>query len=154
MPTTKTPDDLVRLHQHMRSELHDLTISGGGMRAPLTTRYGAVEVCFDYDGTARSLRVYIPLTTPVGTGVEFLRWCMTMNTLYWDVKTALDSEGRLLVLSDVDVEHGNLAASARVALGRLSAICELIDDDLVNYLMAHNLATPAQLERWIASRPA
>jgi hypothetical protein len=135
----------------MRAELAELTLTPSGMHAAIETRYATLDLRFDFDADARSLRTYVVLSTPVGAGVEFLRWCLSMNTLYWDVKIGLDSDGRLLVLSDVDFDHGDLAVTARVALGRVSAICELIEDDLVDYLMAHRLATPAQIARWSQS---
>ncbi len=132
----------------MRAELEGLSLEATGMRATIETRFGKVDFRFDFDSDARSLRTYVVLATPVGAGVEFLRWCLSMNTLYWDVKIGLDGEGRLLVLSDVDLDHSDLAVTSRVAIGRVSAICELIDDDLVEYLLAHRLATPAQIARW------
>jgi len=148
MTMKKPPTELSRLYKRMRPELEDLTLQASGMHVAIETRYGKVDVRFDFDPEARSLRTYVVLATPLGAGVEFLRWCLSMNTLYWDVKTGLDGEGRLLVLSDVDFDHGDVSVTARVALGRVSAICELIEDDLVEYLLAHRLATPAQIARW------
>ena len=148
MAIKKAHNDLSRLFKRLRVELPGLVLEPSCLRAPIETRYAALEVRFDYEPQARALRIYVALPTPVGAGMELLRWCLSMNTLYWDVKTGLDSEGRLLVLSDVDLDAGDLAATARTALGRVSAICELIEDDLVEYLISHRLATPAQLARW------
>jgi hypothetical protein len=148
MTMKKPPTELSRLYKRMRPELDELTLQDSGMHVAIETRYGKIDMRFDFDPEARSLRTYVVLATPLGAGVEFLRWCLSMNTLYWDVKTGLDSEGRLLVLSDVDFDHGDVAITARVALGRVSAICELIEDDLVEYLLAHRLATPSQIARW------
>jgi len=148
MAIKKAQTDLSRLFKRLRVELPGLVLEPACMRAPIETRYAALEVRFDYERESRALRIYIALPTPVGAGMEFLRWCLSMNTLYWDVKMGLDSEGRLLVLSDVDLDQADLTASARIVLGRVSAICELIEDDLVEYLVSHRLATPAQLARW------
>jgi hypothetical protein len=147
MAIKKAHNDLSRLFKRLRVELPGLVLEPSCMRAPIETRYAALEVRLDYESEARALRIYVALPTPVGAGMEFLRWCLSMNTLYWDVKVGLDAEGRLLVLSDVDLD-GDLAASSRTVLGRVSAICELIEDDLVEYLVSHRLATPAQLARW------
>ena len=148
MAIKKAHNDLARLFKRLRVELPGLVLEPSCLRAPIETRYAALEVRFDYEREARALRIYIALPTPVGAGMELLRWCLSMNTLYWDVKMGLDSEGRLLVLSDVDLDHADLTASARIVLGRVSAICELIEDDLVEYLVSHRLATAAQLARW------
>ena len=148
MAIKKPHNDLSRLFKRLRVELPGLVLEPSCLRAPIETRYAPLEVRFDYEPEARALRIYVALPTPVGAGMEFLRWCLSMNTLYWDVKTGLDAEGRLLVLSDVDLDQGDLPATARVALGRVSAICELIEDDLVEYLVSHRLATPAQVARW------
>jgi hypothetical protein len=144
----RPPTELARLHKRMRGEIEGLELEPAGMRATIDTRYAALEMHFDFDAQARSLRVYVSLPTPVGGGVELLRWCLSMNTLYWDVKIGLDAEGGLLVLSDVDIDHGDLAVTARVVVGRVAAMCELIEDDLVDYLLSHRLATPAQVSRW------
>jgi hypothetical protein len=148
MAIKKPHNDLSRLFKRLRVELPGLVLEPSSLRAPIETRYSPLEVRFEYEPAARALRIYVALPTPVGAGMEFLRWCLSMNTLYWDVKTGLDTEGRLLVLSDVDLDQGDLPATARTALGRVSAICELIEDDLVEYLVSHRLATPAQLARW------
>ena len=148
MAIKKAHTDLSRLFKRLRVELPGLVLEPSCLRAPIETRYAGLEVRFDYERESRALRIYIALPTPVGAGMEFLRWCLSMNTLYWDVKMGLDSEGRLLVLSDVDLDQADLTASARIVLGRVSAICELIEDDLVEYLVSHRLATPAQLARW------
>jgi hypothetical protein len=148
MAIKKAHTDLARLFKRLRVELPGLVLEASGLRAPIETRYAPLEVRLDYEREARALRIYVALPTPVGAGMEFLRWCLSMNTLYWDVKAGLDAEGRLLVLSDVDLDQADMAATARVVLGRVSAICELIEDDLVEYLVSHRLATPAQLARW------
>jgi len=150
----KAHNDLSRLFKRLRVELPGLVLEPSCLRAPIETRYAALEVRFDYEPQARALRIYVALPTPVGAGGEFLRWCLSMNTLYWDVKTGLDAEGRLLVLSDVDLDQTDMAATARVVLGRVAAICELIEDDLVEYLVSHRLATPAQLARWARDKDA
>jgi hypothetical protein len=148
MAIKKPHNDLSRLFKRLRVELPGLVLEPSSLRAPIETRYAPLEVRFEYEPAARALRIYVALPTPVGAGMEFLRWCLSMNTLYWDVKTGLDAEGRLLVLSDVDLDQGDVPATARTALGRVSAICELIEDDLVEYLVSHRLATAAQLARW------
>ena len=107
MAIKKAHTDLSRLFKRLRAELPGLVLEPSCMRAPIETRYAALEVRFDYESQARALRIYVALPTPVGAGMEFLRWCLSMNTLYWDVKTGLDSEGRLLVLSDVDLDAGD-----------------------------------------------
>jgi hypothetical protein len=73
-----------------------------------------------------------------------------MNTLYWDVKIGLDAQGMLLVHADVDLDQADLVSAARVLAERAVAMRELLDDDLVEYLLQHKFTTPAQEERWLA----
>lgn len=146
-------EELARLHQRLRAELPQLVCVGPSMRTWLDTRYARVELCMDFDADARSLRIHVGLATPPGAGAEFLRFCLALNTVYWDVKMGLDADGRLLVLSDVDVEGGDLGLTVQTVMGRVSAMCELIEDDLIEHLIAQRLATPKQLERWTKSTP-
>jgi hypothetical protein len=92
--------------------------------------------------------MYTTVPPPPGAGPEFLVWCLSTNTLYWDVKIGLDAHGMLLVHSDVDLDQADLTSTARVLLDRVKAMHELLDDDLVEYLLKSKLATPAQAERF------
>ncbi|HEX7477666.1 MAG TPA: hypothetical protein VF331_07655 [Polyangiales bacterium] len=142
------PDILDALRELMESELTDLKIEGTTMHCLLDARYARLGLWFDFDPTAESIRMYVTLPPPAGAGPEFLVWCLSTNTLYWDVKIGLDPHGMLLVHSDVDLDQADLTSTAQVLLERVGAMRELLDDELVAYLVDHKLGTPAQLERW------
>ncbi len=143
-------DDILRAVQElMLPELSGLQVQGTRMDAAIEARYGRLGLCFDFDPTAASIRMYVAVPPPAGGGPEFLLWCLSTNTLYWDVKIGLDPHGMLLVHSDVDLDQADLTTTARVLLERVTAMRELLDDDLVDYLLRHRLATPAQEERWL-----
>ena len=147
-------DILEALRELMQSDLVDLKIEGATMHCVLDARYARLALWFDFDPTAESIRMYVAVPPPAGAGPEFLVWCLSTNTLYWDVKIGLDAHGMLLVHSDVDLDQADLTSTAQVLLERVAAIRELLDDDLVSYLVKHKLGTSAQLERWIAAAPA
>lgn len=151
---TMSPHEvLTTLRDALAGELPDIDVVGSGLTARVDSRYGRLTLRLDHDPQAASIRVSTVLPPPAGAGPEFLTWCLSTNTLYWDVKIGLDPRGMLLVLADVDLEQVDLAATAHVLLARVSAMGELIDDDLVPYLLDNQLATPAQRERWQAWAP-
>lgn len=140
---------LEALAELLEAELPGLQIQGTNMQASLDVRYGRITLRFDFDPDAESIRMYTAVPPPAGAGHEFLLWCLSMNTLYWDVKIGLDAQGMLLVHSDVDLDQADLMSTARVLIERVVAMRELLDDDLVEYLLKHKLTTPAQEERWV-----
>jgi len=146
-------DVLTTLRDALAGELPDIEVNGSGLTAHVDSRYGRLALRFDHDPQATSIRISTLLPPPPGAGPEFLTWCLSTNTLYWDVKIGLDARGMLLVLADVDLEQADLTDTAHVLLARVSAMGELIDDDLVPYMLDHQLATPAQRERWQAWGP-
>jgi hypothetical protein len=141
-------DILEALRELMEPELPGIQRQGSGLTASEDRRYGRLVVRFDFDPAADSLRMYTAVPPPPGAGPEFLVWCLSTNTLYWDVKIGLDAHGMLLIHSDVDLDQADLTSTARVLLDRVRAMYELIDDDLVEYLLKSKLATPAQAERF------
>ncbi len=141
-------DVLEALSELLAAELPGLQISGTNMQVTLETRYGRVLLRFDFDPTTESIRMYTAVPPPAGAGPEFLLWCLSTNTLYWDVKIGLDPQGMLLVHADVDLDQADLTTTARVLIERVVGMRELLDDDLVEYLIRHKLATPSQQERW------
>jgi hypothetical protein len=149
-------DDLLGLLlSELQAQLPKLEHIESGLQTELEGCYGRLPFVFDFDPEASSVRVYTTLPTPPGAGPEFLRWCLSMNALYWDVKVGIDARGMLLLLCDVDIERGvapsaAAAAAARVLLGRVVAIGQLLDEDFVGYLLDNRLATPAQRTRWLA----
>ncbi|HEX2678659.1 MAG TPA: hypothetical protein VHM19_18530 [Polyangiales bacterium] len=141
-------DVLEALSELLGEELPGLQAHGPNMQVTFDARYGRVVLRFDFDETTQSIRMYTAVPPPAGGGTEFLLWCLTTNTLYWDVKIGLDAQGMLLVHSDVDLDQADLTSTARVLLERVVAMRELLDDDLVSYLLRNKLATPTQEERW------
>jgi hypothetical protein len=149
-----THDLLQALCELIEPELRGLVHSGNSITAAVDARYGRVTLHFDFDASAQSIRIYTAVPPPVGAGPEFLVWCLATNTLYWDVKLGLDDNGMLLVHSDVDLDQADLTSTARVLLERVTAMRELLDDDLVEYLLKHKLGTPAQTQRWLEQKHA
>lgn len=145
-------DILEALRELMEPELSGIQRQGSGLYVSQERRYGRLMLRFDFDPAAQSLRMYTAVPPPPGAGPEFLVWCLSTNTLYWDVKIGLDGHGMLLVHSDVDLDHADLNSTARVLLDRVKAMHELLDDDLVEYLLKNKLATPAQVERFTRER--
>jgi hypothetical protein len=144
-------DILEALQELMEPELTGIQRQGSGLYVTQERRYGRLVLRFDFDPAAESLRMYTSVPPPPGAGPEFLVWCLSTNTLYWDVKIGLDAHGMLLIHSDVDLDQGDLTGTARVLLDRVKAMYELLDDDLVEYLLKSRLATPAQIERFTRS---
>mgnify|MGYP006915196792 CR=1 FL=1 len=90
-----------------------------------------------------------PWSQPAGSGPGFLVFCLATTAQYWDVKIGLDDDGLLVVHADVDATpDGDLDLVAETLAARAETIAELIDDDLVPYLLEHGLGTPAQRARW------
>lgn len=132
----------------MGSRLPGLSLVDSAMEVQVDWRYGRLTICFDHDAEAESIRIFICLPPPAGAGPQFLTWCLATNVLYWDVKLGLDPHGMLIVHADVDLEQADLVQTAEVLLGRVDAMSEMLDDDLVAYIDEHRLATPAQAARW------
>ena len=145
-----TDDILQALHELMGPGLPGLSLVDSGMETFVEGRYGRVHLHFDFDGAAESIRVYFVVPPPPAAGPDFLIWCLSMNRLYWDVKFGLDAQGMLLIHADVDLDHSDLTVTARVLQGRVDAMGELLNEDLVPYLIENKLGTPAQIDRWKA----
>ena len=141
-------DVLHGIAELLSAELPSLQVQNASMVATFESRYGRVVLRFDFDPGAESIRMYTLVPPPVGAGHEFLIWCLSINTLYWDVKIGLDAQGMLLVHSDVDLDQADLTSTTRVLIERVVAMRELLDDDFVEYVLQQGLATPAQSQRW------
>lgn len=147
---TNEAEVLGALCELLGERLPGLTVIESGMEADVEWRYGRVTICFDHDREAESIRVFIRLPPPAGAGPGFLTWCLSTNILYWDVKLGLDAQGMLIAHADVDLEQADMVSTAEVLLARIDAMSEMLDDDLVNFIGDHGLATPAQQSRWEA----
>ena len=137
------------LRQRLTERFSGLTRSGIGLRAALDARYGVLVIRFDWDAEAESIRVATHIPPPAGSGHELLVWCLATNAQYWDVKIGLDDDGLLVVHADVDADpEGDLAVLSERLADRADTVRELLDDDLVPYLLDRGLGTPAQRARW------
>jgi hypothetical protein len=139
---------LNKLAKALAAEFPGLTELQSGMEVVRELRYGRVTILFDFDAETKSIRVYARVPVPPGAGPDFLIWCLSTSTLYWDVKIGLDEAGMLVVHSDVDFDPVEEQALAQLLIERVDAIGELLDDDLVPYQLDHQLCTPAQAARW------
>ena len=147
-------DPLLRkLAQLLAVELPGLTELQSGLEVSRELRYGRVNLLFDFDAETKSIRVYTRVPVPPGAGPDFLIWCLSTSTLYWDVKIGLDEAGMLVVHSDVDFDRAEPEVIAQVLSERVDAIGELLDEDLVPYQLDHQLCTPAQAARWRGWEP-
>lgn len=142
-------DLLSELFDHVEEEIDGITLTPDGLRAVVDGRFGELNVAIEHDPAEEMLRVSAAVAPPAGSGRAFLIWCLASNAKYWDVKIGLDEEGRLLVHSDLDatddLDMDDLAASV---VERADAVVDLLDDDLVEWLLEHGLGTPTQRARW------
>ena len=139
------------LYDQVEEDLDGVTLTPDGLRAIVDGRFGEVTVAVDHDPDAEMLRVSAAVPPPAGSGRSFLLWCLSLNARYWDVKVGLDDRGLLLVHSDFDIgEDTPLETIAAAVIERSDTVIDLIDDDLVDWLLEHGLGTPAQRSRWEA----
>ncbi len=144
-------DLMGELFDRVEEDLDGVTLTPDGLRAIVDGRFGEVTVAVDHDPDAEMLRVCAAVPPPAGTGRSFLLWCLAMNARYWDVKVGLDDRGLLLIHSDFDVEEDlGMDAIAAAVIERSDTVIDLIDDDLVDWLLEHGLGTPNQRKRWEA----
>ena len=142
-------DLLDRLYSRMEEDLDGLARRPEGLRAVVDARYGEVTVRIDHDADAEMLRVSTAVAPPVGAGPSFLIWCLAANAMYWDVKLGIDDEGRLLVHSDLDAHRGlDVDELAAAVVERAATVADLLDDDIVEWMLRENFGSPAQRERW------
>lgn len=142
-------ETLTAIYEIIEEDLDGLTDTGDGLSFVTDARYGEVTIEIDHDPEAESIRVSAGVAPPAGAGRSFLVWCLALNTRYWDVKVGLADDGRLLVHSDLVAEEGaEPDALAIEVVDRAETVIELLDDDLVGWLLEHALGTPAQIERW------
>lgn len=142
-------DLMGELFDRVEEDLDGVTLTPDGMRAIVDGRFGEVAVSVEHDQDAEMLRVCAAIPPPAGTGRSFLLWCLAMNARYWDVKIGLGDDGLLLVHSDFDIEEElGMDAIAAALVERADTVVDLIDDDLVDWLLEHGFGTPTQRERW------
>jgi hypothetical protein len=141
-------DILKALHERIEEDLDGLALTPDGLRAVTDARWGELTLHIDHDPEAATVRVSAAIPPPVGAGVEFLIWCLSLNGQYFDVKVALDEDGRLLVHSDLDADDMEPSDLATDVVDAAESVLDLIDDDLVEWCVAHGLGTPAQRQRW------
>ena len=142
-------DLMGELFDHVEEDLDGVTMTPDGLRAIVDGRFGEVTVAVDHDPDAEMLRVSAAVPPPAGTGRSFLLWCLALNARYWDVKVGLDDRGLLLVHSDFDIDpDGGIETLAAAVVERADTVVDLIDDDLVDWLLENGLGTPNQRKRW------
>ncbi|MEM6959201.1 MAG: hypothetical protein AAF411_30455 [Myxococcota bacterium] len=146
-------DLLDRLQGRMDEDLDGLRRLPEGLRAVVDARYGEVTLRIDHDAEAEMLRIGVAIPSPAGAGPGFLVWCLAANAQYWDVKLGLDGRGFLLVHSDLDAHRGlDIDELAGAVVERAETVVDLLDDDLVEWMLKSGLGAPAQRERWIERR--
>jgi hypothetical protein len=144
---------LESLRGYLEEELDGLTSTDESLSAVADVRYGEVIVQIEHDVESQAIRVQVTVPPPAGAGPSFLVWCLSINTQYWDVKIGLDDEGMLCLHADLEAEgtQADEMLASDVA-DRVDSILQLLDEDLTDYLVAHELGTPSQRVRW-QSRP-
>lgn len=144
-------DLLSELYDYVEDDLDGLTLTPDHLQAVVDGRFGELTIGVEFDVDEEMLRVSAAVPPPAGSGRSFLIWCLSINAKYWDVKTGLDEAGHLLVHADIDAPlDGEIEAIAASVVERADAIVELLDDDFVDWLLEHDLGTPAQRERWLS----
>ncbi len=140
---------LTRLKSRIALELEGVEPSAAGLRSTADGRYGEVVVEIAHDEEAESIRVSTAVPPPAGAGREFLVWCLSVNVQYWDVKVGIDDSGFVLVHSDLDAApDAELDQLTEDIVERAETVVQLLDDDLVEWLLAHGFGTAGQRERW------
>jgi hypothetical protein len=144
------PSEILRgVMERIQDDVDGVTATAEGLAAVADARFGEVTIQIDHEEEAGEIRVGIAIPPPAGAGRNFLIWCLSENVLYWDVKIGLDEDGELLLHADLDVTpESDLDALSRDVVDRVESILDLLDDDLVGWLLEHDLGTPAQRERW------
>ncbi|MEM1413889.1 MAG: YbjN domain-containing protein [Myxococcota bacterium] len=142
-------DLLTDLYDLIEDELDDLQQTSDALRARFDQRYGDVRVVVTHDPEAEMLRVSVRVPPPAGAGPSFLVFLLSLNARYWDVKTGLDEDGRVLVHADLEAaEDVDLEALGAAVVERAETVVDLLDDDVVEWCLAEGFGTPAQRERW------
>jgi hypothetical protein len=144
---------LSALRARIEEDLDGVKLTEEGLAAVVDARYGELTVRVDHEAPAESIRVSTALPPPAGAGTDFLIFCLALNTQYWDVKVGLDDDGLLVVHADTDADLP-LEALATVIVDRVETMIELIDEDLVDWLLDRGLGTPTQRARWTTRQPA
>lgn len=146
-------DTLRSLCAHLDEDLDGIRLVDDALEAVVDCRYGELTLRVDHDEEVESLRVSAVIPPPAGTGPTFLHWCLVQNTQYWDAKVGIDDGGYLVVHADLDVDVDLDRLSTLVA-DRAESIIDLLDRDLVEWLLANGFATQAQRERWTSRAPS
>jgi hypothetical protein len=148
-----TADMLTTLLARLEDEVEGLANAGEDLEAVLELRYGTVSVSISYDADEDAVRVGAVLPPPAGAGNELLLWALSLNARYWDVKVGLDEDGMLLVHADLDAAILDLDGLAAEVVDRVDSISDVIDQDLVDWVLARGLGTPTQRARWQDAAP-
>ena len=137
------------LRPRVEEGLEGVRLVDEGLVAEADARYGDLVIQVEHDTDAASIRVLTRIPSPAGTGSDFLVFCLSLNTQYWDVKIGLDDDGMMVVHADLDAEEGDdLDALAELVVDRAETIVEMLDGDVCGWLLPRGLGTPTQLERW------
>ena len=153
-------DRLEALRALLEEDLDGVSVTPGGLRSVVDTRYGEITIRVDPDEEEQdentvALRVHALIPTPVGAGSEFLVWCLTTNVEYWGVKIGIDEDGMMSVHADLEVVGAvSIHALAAEIIDRSESVQQLLDEDLVEYCLAHGLGTPQQRARWKSHAPS
>ncbi len=145
-------DVLGALQSRLEEDLTGISVVGECLEAVVDCRYAAVTLRIDHEVEAESLRVGAILPPPAGVGPAFLHWCLCQNTQYWNAKVGLDDDGYLVIHADLDIDP-DLSRLATLVVDRSESILELVEGDLVDWLLQEGFATPAQRSRWTERRP-
>lgn len=141
-------EDILRaLLSRLDEDMDGIRLVDDALEAVVDARYGELSVRVDHDLTVDSLRVAVLIPPPLGAGAPFLTYCLALNAQYWDAKVGFDESGMLTVHADLDVLPDFDRLATQVA-DRAETIIELIDDDLVAWLLDHDYGSPAQRKRW------
>jgi hypothetical protein len=150
---------LESLRELVEEDLDGVTATPEGLRAVADARWGEVTIRVDvdeeeHDDDTAAVRVSVRVAPPAGAGQEFLVWCLATNTQFWGVKLGLDDDGMLSAHADLEAEGGQAdELLATDVVDRVETILQLLDEDLVEYCLAHGLGTPTQRARWERRRP-
>ncbi|MEM9192227.1 MAG: hypothetical protein AAGF12_23845 [Myxococcota bacterium] len=141
-------EDILRaLLARLDEDIDGIRLVDDSLEAIVDARYGELAIRVDHDLTVDSLRVSVLIPPPLGAGDAFLIYCLSLNAQYWDGKIGFDETGMLSVHADLDVLPDFDRLATQVA-DRAETVIEIIDNDLVDWLVDHGYGSPAQRQRW------
>lgn len=146
---------LESLLEILSEDVDGLSLEDEGLSAVIDGRFGEVILRIREEelGTEPNdpvaLRVEIAVPSPAGGGRSLLLFLLAANQHAWGACFGLSEEGMLVAHADLDLAHEKADEEiSDLVIDRIESVLQLIDEELVEFALAHHLGTPAQRMRW------